>query len=1040
MATPAQPVTSKTTLPSLDDLKPSIDVSGDSGTIQAIVTNATFPDSPANITVGQLKAQSSAGGQFNLPGVNNVPVGFSVSASVNAALAAYQNPSTLVSDLGLTDPSGNQLNVAFPTDGKSRFLAVCWGFDISGEASGKMALDPGVDITFGVSGSSDGLFAFITSVDPAMHVRDAFLALLKAWCTPAAVADGSRPLPPGSWIITEVTGQLNASLGFDAGYDFNWVKQVSLNDLEGDIGLRISLGLQATLSAQLASRFYLAISRDTATSGVRLRLFRARTKGWGFALHTGASVTPSTGSFLPQNLDDFIRAILGIHDAQLIKFLEASNLQDITNALGAEFLQKLRLDGDVNQAFTDLQNLLQKWEDLPNEVTTIIWNAAAKIPDLSAIQKVVQQISQMSDSSIRSLLDSFLHDVSFFNNPICQYLEAAAAGKLFDLYESSDLTSFRLAVTKVAGILDGSTLQTTLTNLKSQVDKVLNLPALETALHSGDLTGVAVWVTQQLAKFLGVDLSNLKNNIAKINAAIATIRGKSQEIYQATVKALNNTYAFSLDYAYSVSDTQSALIDVQFSDAARSFLASAIKGDFTQILAGPIPGVTLNVCTLAHAIERHAHIETHLPWFTGIADDLATGYAKQTLTDSDGGRLQFFEAGATDTLTMQRNASLKRFASCSIGISAQASGVRKFNVRAVDFGYSFITSNAKMTRSNFVYDFGPAAEEYFPNQFGNSNSDPSHAPFESWVADWDKFTDPVPTDGLIGNTWVNLQVRSRATSGIDWVSALLNGTRAPDYMAMSRAMQESIREYLLAAYGDNPAQFANIPGSNMISAFLVYTALPGLNDFTYDGTTLTPNPKGDIVWDVLDPELATAVTTVYSQATQGGHLQENLSDIAALLTGIPELKGSAQFYQNAYTTILGAVLQNLSSADPLIMLLQNEKTVIDGAKKAFEGLRQAGAKQLQQALPQFSAALVNLVTGFNSSLMSLSLGAPQVMRLFAPLVFQAAIQSMFAGAAALPYDAVLDVAVVDQGVSVADPTQPPPQNQIRLRQRIPNFA
>src|SRR6516225_9499000 len=266
MATPAQPVTSKTTLPSLDDLKPSIDVSGDSGTIQAIVTNATFPDSPANITVGQLKAQSSAGGQFNLPGVNNVPVGFSVSASVNAALAAYQNPSTLVSDLGFIDTSGNQLKVAFPTDGKSRFLAVCWGFDI----------------TFGVSGSSDGLFAFITSVDPAMHVRDAFVALLKAWCTPAAVADGSRPFPPGSWIITEVTGQLNASLGFDAGYDFNWVKQVSLNDLEGDIGLRISLGLQATLSAQLASRFYLVLNRDTTTSGVRLRLFRGKTKGWGF--------------------------------------------------------------------------------------------------------------------------------------------------------------------------------------------------------------------------------------------------------------------------------------------------------------------------------------------------------------------------------------------------------------------------------------------------------------------------------------------------------------------------------------------------------------------------------------------------------------------------------------------------------------------------------------------------------------------------------------------------------------------------------------
>lgn len=1035
MASPVQPLTSQTTLPSLDDLKPSIDVSGDSQIIQAIVTNAPFPDSPANITVGQLKATSAAGGQFNLPGVDNVPVAFSVSASANAALAAYQNPSSLPSDLGFTDTQGNQLNVAFPTDGKSRFLAVCWGFDVSGQVSGKMALDPGVDITFGASGSAGGLFGFITSVDPGMHVRDAFLALLKAWCTPAAVANGTRPLPPGSWIITEVTGQLNASLGFDAGYDFNWVKQVSLNDLEGDIGLRISLGLQATLSAQLASRFYLVLNRDTATSGVRLRLYRAKTKGWGFALNTGASVTPSTGSFLPQNLDDFIRAIFGIHDAQLIKFLQASNLHDITNALGAEFLQKLRLDGDVNQAFTDLQNLLQKWEDLPNEVTTVIWNAAAKIPDLSAIQKVVQQISQMSDNSIQSLLDSLLHNVSFFNNPIVQWLESAAGSKLFDLYESSDLTPLRLAATKLAGILDGSTLQTTLTNLKSQVDNVLNLPALESALGSNDLTGVAVWVTEQLAKFLGIDLSNLKNNIAKIDAAIATIRAKSQEIYQATVKALNYTYAFSLDYAYSSSDTQSALIDAQFSDAARSFLASAIKGDFTQILAGPIPGVTLNVCTLAHAIERHAHLETHLPWFTGISDDLATGYAKQTLADSDGGRVQFFEAGATDTATMQRNTTLKRFASCSIGISAQASGVRKFNVSAVDFGYSFVTSDVKMTRSAFQYDFGPAAEDYFPSQFGNSNSDPSHAPFESWVADWDKFTDPVPTDGLIGNTWANLQIRSRAKSGIDWVSALLNGTPTPDYMAMSRAMQESIRKYLLAAYGANPSQFANIPGSNMISAFLLYTALPGLNDFKLDGDTLTPNPKGDIVWDVMVPELTTAVTEAFVEPGLG----QNLSDIADLLVGIPELKGSAQFYRDADSTILGAVLQGLKSTDPYITLLQNEKTVIDGAKKAFESLSKAGGKQLQQALPQFSTALINLVTDFNSALMSLSLGAPQVMRLFAPLVFQAAIQSMFASAAALPFDAVLDVAVL-KGTTAADPTQPPPQDQTLLRQRVTSFA
>src|SRR5262249_6809140 len=155
--------------------------------------------------------------------------------------------------------------------------------------------------------------------------------------------------------------------------DLNWVKSVGLNNLEGDIGLRISLGLQATLSAQFAGKYYLVLSRESATSGVRLRLFRATTKGWGFALHTGADLALSTGSRTPANLDGFIKAVLGIHDAQLLKFLGARNLTDIENAMGAAFLQKLRADGDTSQAFADLQNLLKRWEDLPNSVTSVVW-------------------------------------------------------------------------------------------------------------------------------------------------------------------------------------------------------------------------------------------------------------------------------------------------------------------------------------------------------------------------------------------------------------------------------------------------------------------------------------------------------------------------------------------------------------------------------------------------------------------------------------------------------------------------------------------
>jgi hypothetical protein len=111
----------------------------------------------------------------------------------------------------------------------------------------------------------------------------------------------------------------------------------------------------------------------------------------------------------------------------------------------------------------------------------------------------------------------------------------------------------------------------------------------------------------------------------------------------------------------------------------------------------------------------------------------------------------------------------------------------------------------------------------------------------------------------------------------------------------------------------------------------------------------------------------------------------------------------------------------------------------DGAKDAFENLRQAGGKQLQQELPQFCAALVKLVQSFNSGLSSLSLGAPQVMRLFAPLVFQSAIAAMFGGKATLPFDALLDVALL-KGTTVADPSQTPSQDQILLRQRITSLS
>jgi len=124
---------------------------------------------------------------------------------------------------------------------------------------------------------------------------------------------------------------------------------------------------------------------------------------------------------------------------------------------------------------------------------------------------------------------------------------------------------------------------------------------------------------------------------------------------------------------------------------------------------------------------------------------------------------------------------------------------------------------------------------------------------------------------------------------------------------------------------------------------------------------------------------------------------------------------------------------------PYLDLLESEKAVIDGAKHAFEGLRNTGDKPLLQSLPDFSKALIDLVSKFNSALSSLSLDSPQVMRLFAPLVFQAAVEALLGNPVVLSFDATLDVAVM-KGATPLDPAQPPSPGDTLLRQRIASFA
>jgi hypothetical protein len=1015
--------------------RPTFDVTGDPAIIASIATNSPLPD--ADTQFGKLAVTISGNQDLKLPSGPNDTVTFSGSASAFSAVGAYVSPAELTSDLGFQDADAQQLGVDFGTDGASRYMALRWGYSLAGGVSGKIALSPYGSASFGVDGSSEALYAIVRKLDNSVGARDAFLALENAWIMPRSI---NSLLPLGTWIISEVEGKLDANVGVNLGYDFNWVKKAQLGGLSGDVGLKILLGVNASLGVTLAGKFIMVLSCEDDPSLTRLRLFRVSKKGWNFALHAGAEFDPTTGDFLPEKLDDFIRAIFGVHDAQLVSFLTAASAQDIINKLGDDFLKAIGVD--AASGFTALSNLLHKWNSLPHELASVIWKYVPDSKAIVDIASIAKKVSTADQQTINDLLSELLKDVNLDKNPAVQMLEAAAQKPLFDVLSSLAAKAQLAQRAKlVSDILDGSFLQDTLTKLQKKVNDVIDLDALQAASASGSLVGIAEWVQDRLASFLGVDKGALASKIDQLNKIIDLVRSKAGELYDATRKALNRQYAFSLDYAYSSSNMKNALIDVEFKSTAMQALQDAVGGDFRQILSTRIPGVTVRSATLTHSLNRHGHVEVHLPFYTGSSDHVLQAFASQKVADGADGRVQLFEAGAKDEAIDRGNTNTRRYAACSFGVSGVAQGVRQYNLQSVDFGYTLRVSRRGMTRSEFTYQYQPIVNTYLPNAFGDRSPDPKRAVFSSWVADWDKFTDQHPEatpdgDGVIGNTWSLLQLSMPASKDQDWLVALLNGPDEPDYRAMSRSLQAAYRAALLASYSANPANFQNISGP-AIDAFFAYVSFPVLNDLRRDDDGgFIPLPKSkQIIWDVADPETVKAVL-LSSQTVSSMML--TFTNIQQLLAGVPELKHLADRYSPAGARILASNIagdpNHTQSLSQLVHFLENEALILEGAKDAFSGLRKAGSQSLADSLDAFSTASLKLVDTFNSQMKSV-FDTSHIIQAMGPLIFQAAISGLYPGKVPRAVNALLNIAVLNTQ-TLPEPTDDPPSKEILLQQRL----
>src|SRR5262249_54791009 len=199
-----------------------------------------------------------------------------------------------------------------------------WGYDVQAALNGKVQLALGASVKFGADGATEGLFAVVRAFAAEPKARSAIADTIQSWRLPRQI-ERADSLAPGTWVIAEVDGRIAATIGAQLGYDFNWIRNVQLQGLSGDVGLKIQAAAEVALSFSVSGKYAVIVGReslDPAREVLRVRLHKISQNGLGFALNASLGVERTTGKLLPKKLDQFVAGILGIHGQQILQELE----------------------------------------------------------------------------------------------------------------------------------------------------------------------------------------------------------------------------------------------------------------------------------------------------------------------------------------------------------------------------------------------------------------------------------------------------------------------------------------------------------------------------------------------------------------------------------------------------------------------------------------------------------------------------------------------------------------------------------------------
>jgi hypothetical protein len=844
----------------------SIEVSGTSASdvIQAVLANSPFPD--RRIDLAGVAFEAEAGRDIRFDAAKGA-IAIRASGGAHARLAVLNTGEEVRNALPLTDAS--KIGIAFTDQPGVRYLLFVAGYEVEGKVDGSHPIGMLGSVTFGIEARREQLYAVIHRFRRDLGANTAIRDTVTSFRPPRHVSSASH-LQPGTMLVAEVEGSVAVNIAAKLGYDFSFIREAAVLGLTGDVGLKLDAGLKATLGFEASGRYLVTLDReslDTQPAMVRLRLFKLSKKGWNFGLNLSASVQ-GVADILPENVDDLVKAVFGVHGQQVVKDLllveqwtdPNQDLSDKVAGLvkdtGFDLLKKttgIDPKQKFNQARGVLLEALKQWDSLPDRVSGTLWSllesGGLQGQARKAFVASLNLLAGTSEDARKQELRRLLQAAGIEDTAAGRILVALADRGLLNLLDRAE--DVRNVAGNVLDVLDGGVIE----KLQKFIEEKLHLDQVRDAVTRTDFNAIEGWLVNRLSTFLDrrlrfEDLDEIKN---AINAMIR----KRQEIYEQARNALARRYDFSFAYVYQKATESTALLDATF-DLKKPKAVELMKEVLQQslldnLLVKQVDGVTLNDGVLTHGITRRSSVEVNMPYYNFRSDTLNRSLASVRAVE-DRGRVLFYELDTKDEVSIRNRMRSQLALAAAVPVPA-GGALRVHGEVTAQWAYQYRMARENIRRVELERQLGPFVTRYFPEQFAQGG--PSS--FSTWLTDLDRCVEDVlgrPTDDF-GDVLLALEVTVPAKAIRSWLAPRSAEDLRAASMAVSRALQAGLKDLIPFHYFQDVNRLRqNMPAA----ALLVYAAIPPSTNIRISGDTtqfnadLIDKKEKNVHWDWRDPD------------------------------------------------------------------------------------------------------------------------------------------------------------------------------------------